>query len=83
MSQDIYTHERDGQHVTFVDPVGVEHHALVTADWSTRTFEGPGAINVVYVTGDPEKKDPYGLQLERATSVPHQNNQSAHGYYWK
>lgn len=83
MSEDIYTHERDGQHVTFVDPVGKRHDALVTADWSTKTFDGPGAINVVYVTDDAGKKDPYGLQLERATSVPHRNNQSAHGYYWE
>jgi hypothetical protein len=41
------------------------------------------SINAVYVSTDESKTDPYGRQLEtRPTSVPHQSNQTAHGYYW-
>lgn len=82
MGEDVYTHERDGKAVKFVDPTGKSHDALVTADWSTKTFN-PGAVNVVYITDDSSKRDPYGQQTERATSVPHKSNQSAHGYYWE
>jgi hypothetical protein len=40
------------------------------------------SINLVYVTGDEAKTDPYGRQIERATSVVHKSGQSAHGRYW-
>jgi len=80
--EDVYTHERDGKHVTFVDPTGKAHDAIVTADWSTKTFD-PGALNVVFVSSEPDKRDPYGQQIERATSVPHKSNQSAFGYFWE
>lgn len=82
MSEDIYTHERVGQSVIFVDPTGKKHTAVVTADWSTKTFP-VGALNVVYVSDDPTKGDTYGRQIERATSVPHKDNQSAFGYFWE
>ena len=42
----------------------------------------PG-VNVVLVSQDPKKDDPYGRQIERETSIPHQMNQVAHGFYWR
>lgn len=75
-------------HVIYVDGFGVAHDALVTQDWSYgKEFEiAPGAtpsINVVYVTADEDKRDNYGVQIQRETSVVHQVSQQAHGRYWK
>ena len=42
----------------------------------------PG-VNVVLVSQDAKKDDPYGRQIERETSIPHQMNQVAHGFYWR
>lgn len=39
-------------------------------------------INVVYVSLDRSKRDPYGSQVERASSVQHKNQTTAHGRYW-
>lgn len=41
----------------------------------------PGC-NLVYVAKDTAKGDPYGRQLERATSVVHKSKQPAHGNFW-
>ncbi len=74
-----------GDHVIYVDPVGKEHPALVTIWWGPKPTEGkqePGC-NVVYVSSDGEKKDTYGRQIERATSVVHQGSQPAYGHFWK
>jgi len=43
---------------------------------------GDPGCNLVYVSGDTAKTDPYGRQLERATSVVHKSKQPAHGNYW-
>lgn len=41
------------------------------------------SINVVVVASEEDKTDPYGRQLDtRFTSVPHREQQAAHGYYW-
>lgn len=77
-----YTQERRGKQVTYTDPVGKKHDALVTADWSTETYP-VGSLNVVWVSDDEAKHDSYGQQIERATSVPHKDNQSAHGNFWE
>lgn len=71
-----------GDPVVYVDPVAVEHHALVTANWGGGTDETP-SLNVVYVDGDETKADSYGRQIARQTSCVHQSNQSAHGVYWR
>lgn len=39
-------------------------------------------MNLVFVTGDDSKTDPYGLQIERESSVVHRNDQGAHGNFW-
>jgi hypothetical protein len=67
--------------VVFVDPHGVEHNAVVTANWASPDNPTP-SINVVYVTKDESKTDSYGRQIERSTSVVHESNQAAHGMFW-
>lgn len=52
-----------GDVVKLTDEHGVEHNALVTA------VHGPSCINAVYTSGDAEKHDPYGRQIERYSSL--------------
>ena len=66
-----------GEHVLFVDPVGVARPALVTAVW------GSQCVNVVLVSGDESKTDTFGRQIERNTSCVHASLQQAHGNYWR
>jgi hypothetical protein len=66
-----------GDTVIFHDPIGTPHPALVTAVW------GPTCINVVFVSGDDQKRDSYGRQIERATSIPHKDSTSVHGFYFR
>lgn len=66
-----------GDPVVFVDPVAVAHAALVT------NVFGDKCVNVVFVSKDDAKGDPYGRQLERNTSCVHQSLQQAHGNYWR
>jgi len=43
-------------------------------------------INVVYVSSDPAKHDPYGQQIERMSSVNHYNQTTLmpkRGRYWR
>lgn len=70
-----------GDVVTYVDEVSVEHDALVTVYFGGERPDG--ALNCVYVSSDPKKNDPYGQQLERASSVSRQSEHTAHGRYWK
>ena len=77
-----------GQYVIFTDSLRVRHDALVTA-WhlgEAKTVEefkklyGENAmpcVNLLYVSKDPKKSDPYGSQIERNTSVPHKSVQYA------
>jgi len=74
-----------GDQVIYVDSLAREHFALVTNVWpgmAPAVSDEPGC-NVVFVSGDGSKTDPYGRQLERATSVVHKGKQPAHGNYWK
>jgi len=76
-----------GDWVNYVDEHAAPHDALITA-----IHNGKGeieskedelcAINVVYVTKDQLKRDPYGQQVERASSVQGQSAHTAHGRYW-
>lgn len=75
-----------GDAVTFVDRQGKPRRALVTAVFSSypgRATEGYPALNVVIVSDDEKRDDSYGRQIEHETSIPHQGNQAAHGYYWQ
>lgn len=66
-----------GEAVVFCDPRGVDHDALITAVW------GPDCINLVFVSGDESRKDSYGRQVERDTSVVHVSRSDVHGFYWR
>jgi hypothetical protein len=75
--------------IVYVDPLGKPHSALVTVWWTGtqdvptyRSESGEPGCNLVYVSGDETKRDPYGRQLERSTSVVHKSKQPAHGNYW-
>lgn len=71
-----------GDTIIYVDETSNEHNALVTQYWGGST-EG-GALNCVYVTSDDTKRDPYGNQLERASSVSrYREGVTAQGRYWK
>lgn len=74
-----------GQSVRVVDENYIEHDALVTAVHGTG-YNGVGpSVNVVYVSADLTKHDPYGQQLERLSSLIHFNgtvNMPKRGRYW-
>ena len=64
-----------GEHVVYVDSAGRGHPALVTAVWrdpSARDDPDP-AVNLVLVSPDANRTDPYGRQIERRTRVRHQS----------
>lgn len=63
-----------GDAVRFFDTQYVEHRALVTQIFGPVTEEWMPCINLVWVSGDQGKTDPYGRQLERKTSVAHARN---------
>lgn len=69
-----------GDVIVYVDEVGVHHDALVTAYWAGD--QPNGALNCVYLSSDTNKFDPYGRQVERASSVSRQSTHTAHGRYW-
>ena len=70
-----------GDVIIYVDELAQPHFALVTVYWGGE--QPNGALNCVYVSGDEDKRDPYGRQLERASSVSRQSEHTAHGRYWK
>lgn len=73
-----------GQPVIFVDSHGEERAAVVTNVFpSMSASNGAAGVNVAFVSGDAERRDGYGRQLERASSVCHQSAQPAHGNYWR
>ena len=66
-----------GDVVIWHDARGKPFNALVQCVWS------PECINVVIISGDENKKDTYGRQIEHMTSCTHLNPSSAHGFYWR
>ena len=74
-----------GDSIIYVDPYGQRCPALVTVVWGAEYHEQHGTqpgCNLVYVSRDGTKEDPYGRQIERNTSVVHLSVQPAHGCYW-
>jgi hypothetical protein len=52
-------------------------------DWPEKTgIIGAPSINILVISDNPDKSDSYGRQIEHETSVPHKEDQRAHGYYW-
>ena len=72
-----------GQSVVFVDAHGQGHPALLTAVHGSAGPEWQPSVNLVFVTDDTSKTDPYGRQIERHTSVVHRAMQGAHGMFWR
>ena len=76
-----------GDAVTFVDSTGKERNALVTAVWGNANWkeknETPPSLNLVVVANDEAMVDQYGRQVSRTSSVVHEDQQTAHGMYWK
>jgi hypothetical protein len=64
----------------------VQRAALVTCvHGEFREGQAPPCINVAYVSSDPSKRDPYGSQIERMSSLQHQSattNMPRPGRYW-
>ena len=85
---------QNGSAVKVVDEVGVEHDALVTRAWGNNPAEAQEyddsdgkvvhlAINVVFVSADPNKMDCYGRQTEHLSSTAHRSSVgSCPGRYW-
>lgn len=70
-----------GDVVIYTDEVGVEHNALVTIYFGGERPDG--ALNCTFLSSDAAKSDPYGRQIERASSVSRQSEHTAHGRHWK
>lgn len=58
-----------------------EHHVDII-DGAGPTFWQYPSINVVFVDADEDKRDPYGRQIDRDTSVNHRSVQQAPGNFW-
>jgi hypothetical protein len=52
-----------GDSVVVTDEHGKVHNGLVTA------VHGPKCINAIYLSDDENKRDPYGRQVERLSSL--------------
>lgn len=67
-----------GDVVKVTDELGVSHNGLVTA------VHGASCINAVYITKDQSKRDPYGNQVERLSSLSKKSdNTAANGRYYE
>lgn len=79
---------RVGDAVRYFDPHGMQHDALLTAIWTSTgeilTEENAKcAVNLVWISEDDTKKDPYGRQIERQTSVVGKSQYTTFGNYWE
>ncbi len=70
-----------GGRVIYVDPVAVQHEALVTAVWGDPSTCVP-CINIVYVSSEEKMQDTYGRQIARESSLCHRSVNPAHGQYY-
>lgn len=60
-----------GDAVIVVDEQRQRHHGLVTEVHGQFGGTYVPCINAAFVTSDPAKRDPYGLQIERLSSLQH------------
>jgi len=75
-----------GDVVRVVDELYVEHLGLVTAVHG-QFGEYVPCVNAVYVSSDETRRDPYGQQVERLSSLQHYSqgpiNMPRPGRYWE
>lgn len=75
-----------GDAVFVVDEQYGEHLGLVTTVHGTFTDTYAPCINVVFVSKDAAKRDPYGQQVERLSSLQHYSQGPSQmprpGRYW-
>ncbi|HEY2509510.1 MAG TPA: hypothetical protein VGI39_01520 [Polyangiaceae bacterium] len=69
-----------GQAIVFIDGQRERHDALVTRTWES--LGGMPGVNLVLVSSDEAKGDPYGRQIERHTSIVHLSVQPAGAFCW-
>jgi hypothetical protein len=71
--------------VVYVDPVGTERNALVTAVWGELNEEKKSypSLNLAFVSTDSAANDQYGRQMGRTSSCVGRQAQAAPGNYWK
>lgn len=85
MDQDQITPVKPGDAVKIVDEKYGEYVGLVTCVHGNFSDYIP-CINVVYVSADETKRDPYGQQVERMSSLQHlsqgPSNMPRPGRYW-
>lgn len=73
-----------GMSVVFMDEMRQELPALVTAVHGDIRLDDTGAIeygpclNLVFVSSDATKRDVYGVQIERKSSVVHRSSHAFH-----
>ena len=72
-----------GDCVIFHNQKGESTNALITAVWGSEGQPLLPAVNLVTVSPDPDRKDGYGRQIERPSSVCHGSVNQVHGYYWR
>lgn len=76
-----------GDHVVVVTENYETRNALVTVvHGEFREEQPPPCINVAYVSSDESKRDPYGQQLERLSSLQHESataNMPRPGRFWR
>lgn len=75
-----------GDMVIYHDEVGTPFNALVTSggfEYLEAERAATAYVNVLFVSEDATKKDNYGRQIERSSSVSHVSQTTAWGRYWR
>jgi len=83
------SYPRVGDAVIYHDEHGVAHNALMTCihGWETEGVaieDQMPCVNLLYVSGDENRQDNYGRQVERESSCVHKSmSGGVHGRYWR
>lgn len=73
-----------GDHVEFVDERSRVRDALVICIHTGMSGpETPPGVNLITVSADEDREDAYGRQPERPSSIVHEDDQPAHGNFWR
>lgn len=72
-----------GDHVIYIDANRNEHHAIVNYVWKGFADGHRDGCNLIIVSGDSNRQDATGRQIEHYTSVCHITAQPAMAWCWK